>query len=369
MSTSKEGDEAVFFDFCSHSRSEMIRLAYGSEEDRKKATVPISQINENDALKQEKLTLWEHASVVAFLAVGVPNGVFTIPAITYLVGRFAIGSVSNAFIGLGAILLPLAIMPQHFVRDSLHSWMAVQVSKYFSFRTIAEEYQAPSPERPQILVAPPHGVFPYGNLMAMLAWPSYMGHHFLGLASSAALRPPIFKQIMRGIGVIDASRSSARKALESYPHSIGISTGGVAEVFETNADDEVILLKERVGLIKLAIRTGADLVPCYIFGNTKLLSCWMGEGIPGGRFVLEKISRKLGFALIVIFGRFGLPIPRRIPLLAVKGKHIRTDHLKCEEPPIEVVMEVQNKLIKELQSVFDRNKHLYGWKDKRLIIK
>ena len=151
--------------------------------------------------------------------------------------------------------------------------------------------------------------------------------------------------------------------------AIGISTGGVAEVFETNADDEVILLKERIGLIKLAIRTGADLVPCYIFGNTKLLSCWMGEGIPFVRPILEKISRKLGFALILIHGRFGLPIPRRLPLLAVKGKHIRTDHLKCEEPPMEMILELQAKLITELQSVFDRNKHLYGWKDKRLIIK
>lgn len=44
---------------------------------------------------------------------------------------------------------------------------------------------------------------------------------------------------------------------------VGISTGGVAEVFETNSPsgDEVILLKERRGLIKLAFRTGAELVP------------------------------------------------------------------------------------------------------------
>jgi len=91
----------------------------------------------------------------------------------------------------------------------------------------------------------------------MLIWPSLTGHHFQGLASSAALRVPIFKQILRSIGVIDASRSSARKALENYPFTIGISTGGVAEVFETNADDECVILKERIGLIKLAIRTGA----------------------------------------------------------------------------------------------------------------
>ena len=98
----------------------------------------------------------------------------------------------------------------------------------------------------------------------MLAWPSFCGHHFLGLAANSALRVPIFKQILRSMGVIDASRASARKALEAWPHTIGISTGGVAEVFETNAEDECILLRERVGVVKLAIRTGASLVPCYI---------------------------------------------------------------------------------------------------------
>ena len=222
MSDAKKHDDgAVFLDFCSLERSEMIRLAYGSDEDRTKATIPVSQITDKDVLKQEPLTFLQQASVVAFLAIGVPNGAFTIPAITYLFGKFALGSVSNAFIGLGVILLPLTILPQNFVRSSLHSWLAVQVSKYFSFRCIAEEPSKPTSGgnmRPHILVAPPHGVFPYGNIMAMLSWPTYMGHHFLGLASSAALRPPIFKQIMKGIGVIDASRSSARKALESPPH-------------------------------------------------------------------------------------------------------------------------------------------------------
>jgi hypothetical protein len=91
------------------------------------------------------------------------------------------------------------------------------------------------------------------------------------------LRPPIFKQIWQSIGVIDASQHVAREALEKG-ESLGISTGGVAEVFETDEDDECIVLKEQIGLTKLAIRTGADLVPCYLFGNTKLLSCWGGLG-------------------------------------------------------------------------------------------
>jgi hypothetical protein len=53
--------------------------------------------------------------------------------------------------------------------------------------------------------------------------------------------------------VIDASKHVAETALQKYPYTIGISTGGVAEIFETNHSDECIILRERIGMIKLAI--------------------------------------------------------------------------------------------------------------------
>jgi hypothetical protein len=61
------------------------------------------------------------------------------------------------------------------------------------------------------------------------------------------LHLPIFKQILLwSIGIIDASRNVAHKGLENK-ESLGISTGGAAKVFKTNANDECIVLKERIG--------------------------------------------------------------------------------------------------------------------------
>ena len=374
-----KNNEAMFLNFCSLPHEEILRLSKGTTIDRNAALLPISKVTKNDVLRREPMTLVEEIATMLFLMIGVPNGVFSIPVITFLIGRYIVGSVSTAFSVLGIILVPLILLPQPFVRSSLQSWMAIQVIKYFSFRFVSLEPPLPRDKnitdraspfcRPQILVAPPHGVFPYGNLLAMITWPTYTGHHFQGLAANSALRMPVFKQILCRIGVIDASRSSARRALENYPHTIGISTGGVAEVFETTSADECILLKERVGLIKLAIRTGADLVPCYMFGNTKLLHCWAGDGLPGGRTILEKISRKLGFALIVFYGRFGLPIPFRSPVLAVKGKGIPTFHIKCEEPTDEQIKTIQIQLIDDMQKLFDDHKQLFGWEDQKLVIK
>ena len=147
--------------------------------------------------------------------------------------------------------------------------------------------------KPYILVAPPHEVFPFGNIVTMIAFPSVMGFSFKGLAASAAIRLPIFRQLLGTIGGISASRKSATKALNDN-RTIGISTGGVAEVFETNTSaegDEVVVLKSRKGIIKLAFRTGASLVPCYLFGNTHLLSLWTGGRMHG---FFKTLSRKLG---------------------------------------------------------------------------
>jgi 1-acyl-sn-glycerol-3-phosphate acyltransferase len=367
----EDGPEGTFLSYCSLTNEEMKRLATGNEAERALSTVPVSSVSKEDILSVPEMAWYEELACILFLGFGIPNGIFTIPPTLYLIG-WLVGSVKVTFVVAGALLLSLAILPQPFVPSILQSWMACQVARYFSFKFIFEGLPPPKTDskdyHPRINVAPPHGVFPYGNILSILVYPSVCGHAFRGLAASSALRTPIFKQVMRSIGIIDASRHVARKALERK-ESLGISTGGVAEVFETNADDECIVLKERIGLIKLAIRTGADLVPCYMFGNTKLLSCWAGEGIPGGRNFLEKLSRKVGFAIIFIHGRFGLPIPRRIPVLGVSGQAIPTHHLQCEEPTKEQIDSIQKLLLNEMEEMFDRYKPLYGWDDKHLIIK
>jgi len=365
--------EAEFIDYCSLSVEQSRKMTGGTEQDREKLFIPESKVEKKDVLKVQDMSLGAEIMCMLFLAFVVPTGVFTLPPTIALIGKFIVGDVKLAFKVFGLLLVPLAILPQAYIPSTLQSYLAIQLCKYFSLRFIFEErppHQDPNNDKyhPIIMVAPPHGVFPYANILAMLAFPPIFGQTFRGLASSAALKTPIFKQVLRSIGVVDASRDVARKTLEGG-ESIGISTGGVAEIFFTNAADECILLKERIGMIKLAIRTGASLAPCYMFGNTKLLNCWAGEGVPGARFVLEKISRKLGFATILIYGRFFVPVPFRKPVLAVMGRHIPTHHIQCEDPTPEQIEMIQKELLSEMERIFDTYKHHYGWDDKKLIIK
>ena len=305
---------------------------------------------------------WEEFVVVVVLGLTVPGCVISVPLLLTVVGWLC-GSLRLVW-GIGTLVITtLCFVPAApFREEHLSSWMCYQILKYFSFRAVWDDVLVNN--RPAIKVAPPHGVFPYGNLLTMSAYPSLFGFSFKGLATSAAVTIPIFKHCLSTIGVISASSKSATSALENGL-TIGISTGGVAEVFETNAseNEEVILLKSRIGLIKLAIRTGSELIPCYLFGNTQLFSLFSGGPL---RSSLRTLSRKIGFALILFWGRFGLPIPYRKPIFGVMGKAIPVP--KNPDPTDEEVNALHKRLCDEMVQLFDRHKSSYGWGHKKLVI-
>lgn len=307
-----------------------------------------------------KMTIFEELAALLMLAFGVPGAAFSIPIILSIIGFFTNSFLRAYLIGF-LLLLPLAFTPVKFSTNALTSWISFQIIRYFSYKFIFEEYL---PEgKPRILVAPPHGVWPQGNLLTLCGYPTIFGYSFRGLASSAVFVTPIFRQILTAIGCIDASRSSAAKALNSNL-TVGISTGGVAEVFEANNKDEIIILKNRKGLVKLALTTGAELVPCYLFGNTRIYSLFTGGKI--GHAFFRKLSRKIGFATIIFWGRFFLPIPYRKPIFGVMGKPIPV--VKTENPSDEQINELHELLLKRMEDLFDTYKDLYGWSDKKLII-
>jgi 2-acylglycerol O-acyltransferase 2 len=321
-----------------------------------------SEISKGDLTKICKMSFIEEFTVCLLFLFGVPGAVFSIPILLAIIGYY-IDSYKKSY-GIGLLLcIPLIIFPSPFKDSSLSSWFSFLVVKYFSFKGIYVDKI--EPHKPYILVAPPHGVFPIGNICTMISFPTIFGFSFKGLAASAALRLPIFKQILCSIGAIDASRDSAEKALlDNY--TIGISTGGVAEIFETNSisGDEVIVLRNRKGIIKLAFKTGASLVPCYLFGNTHLYSLWTGTGAV--HELLRNLSRKIGAALIIFWGRNLMPIPYRIPIVGVMAKPIPV--IKNDNPTEKDIEDLHELLIDEMIKLFDKHKESYGWKSKKLIV-
>jgi 2-acylglycerol O-acyltransferase 2 len=110
------------------------------------------------------------------------------------------------------------------------------------------------------------------------------------------------------MGAVPATKQDISRAL-AQGKSLSLIPGGIAEMFQIKRKQEIVLLKERKGFVRLALQHGAPLVPVYVFGNSRLLRLFK---LPE---LFERLSRWFQISLTPFFGRFGLPIPFRLPLL------------------------------------------------------
>jgi hypothetical protein len=264
-----------------------------------------------------------------------------------------------ALVVVGVLVL-IGLIPVEFSETACYHYLATLNLKYFSYRAI---WQIMQPPGCYIGVQPPHGLFPFGGLLGMFAMPRFVGFCGRGIAASAILAIPIIGHLLKIIGCIDASRENVRYHL-SHGDSIGVSTGGIAEIFEASAEEgvECIILKSRGGICKLALQHGVPIVPGYLFGNSKCLHVWHD---PLG--IMRWLSRKLQVSLVFFWGRWGLPIPYRTPLLSITGDKIEVPRI--ENPTPEQVQELLDTLVEKITELFDQHKTSFGWDNVKLIVK
>lgn len=120
--------------------------------------------------------------------------------------------------------------------------------------------------------------------------------------------------------------------------------------------------------MKIALRTGATLVPVYCFGHTQL---WTPVVDPFG--VLEAISVKINTSIVPFFGRFGWPMgpPRRVPVLVALGEPIvcacqEGGGASGAEPSQAAIDATHSRLVEGFMGVFERHKRAYGWGEKEV---
>ncbi|CAM9392652.1 unnamed protein product, partial [Phaeothamnion confervicola] len=267
---------------------------------------------------------------------------------------------------LAATALAAAVFwPVTLWKNACYSRLALLTLRYTSM-VLAWETPLHAPDardrRAYMFVAPPHGLLPVGNILIMLGFPVAWGFHFRGLTTNAALRLPLMRHVMAWVGCVDASSATAAHLL-ARGESIGLCPGGVAEIFDAMAEDEVLYIKKRKGFVKLALRTGTPIVPCYVFGNTELLKAWYDEG-----GVCRRLSRRVGFGVVAIWGRLGLPVIFRRPVLAVTGAPIEVPPPTLE-PSAADIDRYHALFVERLRELFDKYKGAYGWGHKQLVIR
>ena len=174
---------------------------------------------------------------------------------------------------------------------------------------------------PLLYVIVPHGVVPLGCLMGI----SY-GELFLpGLqqtpaAASVLFRLPVIRQIFTWLGAVPADRENLVRLLVEERRNVSILPGGIAELFLSHRRREQVYLRRRKGFVRLAIETGATIVPVYIFGHTRLFDqLATGEGWLGWLTSLSRLTRS---SITLFWGQWFLPVPYKTDITVAFGKHI-----------------------------------------------
>ncbi|KEP61021.1 UNVERIFIED_CONTAM: diacylglycerol acyltransferase [Hammondia hammondi] len=288
------------------------------------------------------------------------NGWFLyIPPVLYIIYRRYCITKRHRLVFLAIVLfLVLCPIPRYLPIRRWKMWRLLH--RYHRATVIVEDAKSLPPSKPTIFTAVPHAIVPVAQaLLPTGEFGSLLGHITMAVASIVKY-VPVYGHIIRLIGSQDVSAAKLMTTLTRDRQSVVISPGGIAEMYTVDEKTENLLLKDRQGLLRLALQTGSDVVPVYCFGNSETFK------LVKASTKLQPLARFFRVALLLFFGRFGLPIPFEVPLLYVIGRGLRLP--KVEDPTQEDVQIAHRRYMSEIRRIFNTYKGLYGWKEKELIV-
>ena len=183
------------------------------------------------------------------------------------------------------------------------------------------------------------------------------------LAASVLFLLPVLREFTLFTGCISASRPVAERALKAG-RSLIILPGGEAEQLMTARRQEKIYLSKRKGFVKLALRQGVPLVPCYVFGSVDLFHT--SDLLYAPR---HWIMKNFGVCLPLCWGLGGSLCPLPVKNTVVMGEPL--SFKKCADPDYVTSEELDaahDEFCVSLKKLFDDNKGKYGVGDRELCI-
>ncbi|KAI1170542.1 DAGAT-domain-containing protein [Nemania sp. FL0916] len=217
----------------------------------------------------------------------------------------------------------------------------------------------------------PHGIISHGAWAAFATDALGFSEKFPDITNSlltldSNFRIPFYREYLLSMGVRSVSKESMVNILnrggpngEGMGRGVVVVVGGARESLEAQPGMMRLVLRERKGFIKLAVRCGADLVPVLAFGENNLYDQLQPQEHPFMHQIQMFLLKVWKFTLPFLHGRgifnydVGL-MPYRRPLNIVVGAPIKV------RQSLSVNLEEINRLhglyVAELQKLWDRYK-------------
>ncbi|KAJ9297584.1 hypothetical protein DTO271G3_4359 [Paecilomyces variotii] len=234
------------------------------------------------------------------------------------------------------------------------------------------------PTRKYIFGYHPHGIISHGAFSAFATEALGFSKLFPGITNTlltldSNFRIPFYREYVLGMGLASVSRESCENLLtkggidgEGMGRAITIVVGGARESLHALPHTMRLVLKSRKGFVKLAVRTGADLVPVLSFGENELYDQVRSDEHPLIHKLQMLVKRTMGFTIPLFHARgvfnydVGL-MPYRRPMNIVVGRPIRVVQQRKGEPLDErYVDELHAKYVQELERIWEEYRDVFS---------
>lgn len=249
------------------------------------------------------------------------------------------------------------------MRENQFLYTERNIGKYLSLSFVwPASLQRPNMAKtPLIFCVVPHGVAPIG-ITSYPLWSCLWNDRLCRwTAAPLVLKIPLVGYFMKKLGYIPAAQKPILETLTKKEQNVGIILDGIDGMFQPVANEEICVIRKRKGIVKIALKAGAPLVPVFGFGHTAL---WKVVVDPFG--LLKKLSHMMGASLTPFFGRWGwfLGPPKRIPVTVCLGEPVKVPQVA--EPTQEQIDKYHQQLLDSYKELFETHKAAYGWKYKTL---
>ena len=243
-------------------------------------------------------------------------------------------------------------------------------ASYFPARLHRSEKLEPT--RKYIFGYHPHGIISHGAFAAFATEALGFKQLFPGITNTlltldSNFRIPGYRDYILRMGLASVSRESCENILskggpngEGMGRGITIVVGGARESLDAKPGTLRLVLKRRKGFVKLAIRTGADLVPVLAFGENNLYDQLDTLKHPFIHRLQMLVKKFMGFTVPLFHARgvFNYDVgmmPYRTPINIVVGRPIQI--LQSKTPDASYVDQIHQQYIDELVRIWE------DWKD------
>jgi hypothetical protein len=171
----------------------------------------------------------------------------------------------------------------------------------------------------------PHGIISHGAFAAFATEALGFRQLFPGITNTlltldSNFRIPLYRDYILRMGLASVSRESCEHILskggpngEGMGRAITIVVGGARESLDAKPHNLRLVLKRRKGFVKLAIRTGADLVPVLAFGENDIYDQLDTEQHPYIHKVQMFVKKFMGFTVPLFHARGKAFSPNPLP--------------------------------------------------------